>query len=219
MSDDPINDGKFKETPARASAASHLEAIQQGISNLDSDNTDNESRKILHERAIALARSSQQESAVVEYLEVVEFILSKERYAFETAYLKEIHPFKAIALLPGAPSFVNGLVNVRGQIVVVVNLKEFFDLKDVKQDDRNQILIVECKGRQVGFLADAVHHIRKVSLDDLQGPLPTLTGVKSEFVRGITNDRTIILDADRIILSDKILINDNDVSQNLLSTK
>lgn len=170
--------------------------------------------KALHERAIALARSPNDENKAGECLEVAEFILSKEHYGIETAYLREIHPVRQLAVLPGAPSFVSGLVSIRGQIIVVINLKVFFDLPDDKCNERKQVLIVESEGRKVGFLADAVQHIRRFPLDDLRPPLPTLTGVKSEFIRGITNDRIVLLDANRVINSEKILINDNDIPLN-----
>jgi purine-binding chemotaxis protein CheW len=204
----PSNAMKSQEPAVLASIPSQLEGVQSGGS--DSDNIASLASQILHERALVLAHPPREENADVESLEVVEFTLSKESYAFETAFLKEVHQVGEIAFLPGAPSFVSGLVNIRGQIVLVINLKVFFDLQDNKSDERKQVLVVESVGRQIGILVDAVRQIKRIPHNDLQGPLPTLSGVKSEFVRGITKDRTIILDANRLMLSENILINDNE---------
>lgn len=208
MSNTSQNDKEARENHGLVFPSSHAELLQ--TNGLDEDRI--AASQILHERAVALAHSPHEGSSAGECLEVVEFTLSKEHYGIETVYLREVHPVREIAVLPGAPSFVSGLVSIRGQIIVVINLKEFFDLPDNKTNDRKQVLIVESEGRKVGFLADAVQHICRFPLDDLQSPLPTLTGVRSEFVRGITNDRIVILDANRVIFSEKILINDNDAN-------
>ena len=207
--DNDIKSGKPASLSSFAIQFRDLQSVESG-----SKGASNEAKQVLHERAIALAHSPQEVNADAESLEVVEFMLSNECYAFVTGFLREIHPVKEISFLPGSPSFVSGLVNIRGQIIVVINLKMFFELQDVKCNGCKQVLVVESAGRQIGILADAVHHIKRISLVDLQGPLATLSGVKSEFVQGITNDRTVLLDANRLILSEKLVINDNKSSLN-----
>src|SRR5438105_2245634 len=85
-------------------------------------------KQILHARAQALARAPERASATEASLDVLEFRLGKERYAVESRYVREIIPLKTLTPLPCTPSFVAGIVNVRGRIVAVLDLKKFFGL-------------------------------------------------------------------------------------------
>src|SRR5258707_9878632 len=78
-------------------------------------------KKILQERAKGLARERKAVDRQEEQLEVVEFLLAGERYAVESSWVREIYPLKDLTPLPGTPSFVPGIINVRGQIVSVVD--------------------------------------------------------------------------------------------------
>ena len=82
-------------------------------------------KEILKARARALARESGA-GTVVQTIEVIEFLLAYERYAMELDHVREVFPLKEITPLPGTPPFVLGIINVRGQIVSVVDLKKFF---------------------------------------------------------------------------------------------
>ena len=87
-----------------------------------------EQERILQERAKNLAREGPADQGARKQLDVVEFLLAYERYAIESHWVREVHPLKEITPLPGTPAFVLGIINVRGRIVSVVDLKAFFDL-------------------------------------------------------------------------------------------
>ena len=89
--------------------------------------TSKEKKTILKARAKALALEPEREKRKGEYLEVVEFLLAYETYAIETAYVREVYPLKELTVLPCTPPFVLGIINVRGQILSVIDIKKFFD--------------------------------------------------------------------------------------------
>src|ERR1700722_16299380 len=90
-----------------------------------------EKRKIFRPRARSLAAVSQGEATSPHLrLEVVEFVLGPEHYGIESNHIREIHPLNEFTPLPCTPSFVLGLVNVRGQILSIIDIKKLFDLPE-----------------------------------------------------------------------------------------
>lgn len=161
---------------------------------------------ILKARAKALAREPQhQEHQIYEQLEVIEFVLAYERYALEVSYVREVHPLKEITALPGTPAFVAGIVNVRGQIVSVIDLKRLFELPDKGLTDLNKVIILKNGRMEFGLLVDAVVGVHRLPLRDIQPPLPTITGARAGYVQGVTGQRVSVLDA-RKILSDPAIV-------------
>lgn len=163
---------------------------------------------MLKERAVALARPPKRETAAAETLEVVEFMLAHEKYAIETKCLQEVHPLKDLTPLPGVPPFVLGLINVRGRIIAVINLKVFFELPGQGLTDLNKVLIVRSADVQAGFLADAVLQVRSLPRRELQTSLPTLTGIRSEYIMGVTPERTVVLNPARILDHERLVVDE-----------
>jgi purine-binding chemotaxis protein CheW len=158
-----------------------------------------EKKKILKERARILALEPKDDGLREERLEIVEFLLASERYAIESSWVREVYPLKDLTPLPGTPSFVLGIINVRGQIVSVVDLKKFFDLPAKGLTNLDKVIIVTDGRMEFGLLADAVAGVREIALREIQPPLPTLTGVRAEYLKGVTADRLVILDAGKLL--------------------
>lgn len=168
-----------------------------------------ETRKILRARARLLAESGKAETtAAHRLLDVVEFILGPEHYGIESCYIRDIHPLSEFTPLPCTPPFVLGLVNVRGQILSVIDLKKFFDLPDRGLSDLNKIIIIHAHHIELGILADAILGVRSLALEELQPALPTLTGIREEYLKGITKQPLVVLDVQKILSDEKILVND-----------
>jgi len=120
--------------------------------------------------------------------------------------VREVVALRELTPLPGAPPFVAGLVNVRGRIVSVVDLKAFFELPSKGLPDLNRVLVVANDSLEFGLLVDAVAGVAQLPLDTLQPALPTLTGVRAEYLRGLTPDRRVVLDGARILGDPKIVV-------------
>jgi purine-binding chemotaxis protein CheW len=165
-----------------------------------------ERRAIFKARARVLARA--QGKAVDErgFLEIIRFRMASETYGVESAFVREVYPLKDFTPLPGVPPFVVGIVNVRGQILSVVDLKKFFNLPDKGLGDLNKVIILRDDRMEFGILADAVLGVGQISLDAIR-PLPlTVSEIGAEYMRGVTADRVIILDAEKILGDGNIVV-------------
>ena len=168
--------------------------------------TASDAAEILRARARALAQPPEDAPSAETMLEVLEFRLAQERYALETRYVREVHPLKDLTPLPCTPPFVVGIVNVRGRILAVLDLKKFFDLPDQGLTDLHRIILLEGNDLELGLLADATVGVRSIAADSLQPSLPTATGIRSEYLKGVTAEHLIVLDVTRILGDPKIIV-------------
>lgn len=162
-------------------------------------------RKTLRQRAEALARKPEEEKAHVEYVDTVALLLADEKYAVEISYVREVLRLKGLTLLPCTPPFVLGAINVRGQILSVIDLRKLFDLPEKGLTDQNNVIIAHSGDMEFGILAEAILGVRSIALCELQPVLPTLGGVRGDYTKGLTADRTAVLDG-FAILSDRQLV-------------
>ena len=165
-----------------------------------------EKRRILRERAKLLAAEPLKKEVSENHLEVLEFLLAYENYAIETSYIREVYPLKDFTPLPSVPAFVLGIVNVRGRIIPVIDLKRFFDLPEKGLGDLNKIIIIREAEMEFGILADALLGIRKVPRERIQPAPAADSSVRTEYVKGVTDERLIILEAAKILSDRKIIV-------------
>lgn len=164
-------------------------------------------RAILKERARAASQTSRKRTGG-RYLEVVELLIAGEKHAFESSYIREIYPLKQLTPLPGTPPFVLGIISVRGQIVSVVDIKKYFDLPETELTDVSRVVIIHSEDMEFGVLADLVLGVRQVRIDEIQSSLPTLTGIRKDYLRGVTADQTTIWDAAKLLGDKRMIVHD-----------
>ena len=140
-------------------------------------------------RAQELAREPKAGMSASETLEAVEFDLASERYAFPLAQVREVSLLRELTPVPCTPAFVLGIINVRGEIRTVIDLKKFFDLPDARITELNKIILIQNGEMQLGILADAIRGVRRIPLGEMQPALPTLTNIRADYLLGITSDR------------------------------
>lgn len=165
-----------------------------------------EQQRILRSRSLVLSREPEAEPDADSFLEVVEFRLAHETFALESAYVRAVHALKDLTPVPCTPSFVVGIMNMRGRIVSVIDLKRFFDLPAESLTGASRVIIIHSDTMEFGILADAIVGTRRVLLDELQLSLSALTGTREEFFRGVTADRTAILDARQLLADSAIVV-------------
>jgi purine-binding chemotaxis protein CheW len=161
---------------------------------------------ILKNRARALAKETEKSDANLQFMEIIEFRLAWETYAVESKYIKEIYPLRDFTPIPGTPSFVLGLANVRGQILSIIDLKKFFNLPEKGLGELNKIIVVRNELMEFGILADAIIGARRMMLDDVQQSPPTVSGIGAEYLKGITKERMAVLDMEKILNDPKIVV-------------
>ncbi len=123
-----------------------------------------EKKRILKERAEQLARRPEPREEAREYIEVLEFRMASERYAIEVATVHGVVPLQQYAHVPCTPAFVFGIMNVRGRIVSLVDLRQFFNLPGTIVAPQTTVIILRNPAMEFGVLADAVHATRSVPM-------------------------------------------------------
>jgi purine-binding chemotaxis protein CheW len=164
-----------------------------------------EATALLRARALALARPLGTADTAPS-IEVLEFRLANECYAVETRHVSEVLALGEMALLPGTPPFALGLVNVRGRITLVIDVKKFFDLPDRGLTDLHHVILVRGHGLEVGLLADVIVGVRSLALDGLQPSLATLSGLRADYLKGVSAERVVVLDVERMLADPKIIV-------------
>lgn len=163
--------------------------------------------KLLKARAMTLAKKPEKKDAD-EYIEVVEFLLAHEKYGIQSGFVREVYPLKGLTPLPCTPQFVAGIINVRGKILSVIDIKKFFELPEKGITDLNKVIIIHNSVMEFGILADTVLGTNQIPLRDIQPSLPTLTGICAEYLLGVTNEGVVVLDAEKILADKKIIVHE-----------
>ena len=165
-----------------------------------------EQGRILKARAQALARRPAPPIDPRELLEIVEFELAGERYGIEVTQIREVCTLKELTPVPCSPDFVFGIINLRGEIHMVIDLKRFFDLPDSGLTELKEILILESEDMRLGILADTILGVRTIRLAAMESSLPNLSGVRATYLKGVTSERLAVLDATKILSDEAILV-------------
>ena len=165
-------------------------------------------RALLQARAEGLAQRPAQEAGQEQRLDCLEFQLSGESYAVEMSYISETLPLGDFSPLFCTPPFVLGITNLRGRIISIVDLRRFFELATVGLSDLNRVIVVGNGGMEFGVLADAVIGMRTLTPGELKPPPATFTGIREEFLSGVTVDRLALLDMGKILADKRILVHE-----------
>lgn len=166
--------------------------------------------QILKERAEVLSKTIAVQDFKVDSIDIIPFKLDQENFALETKYIKEVYPLKDYTFLPCAPPFMYGLINVRRRILPIIDLKVLFSLpNDV--NIKKELLIIENEDIEFAILIDGFSGIRTILQNELQTTLPTLIGIRQDFLKGVIVDGTVILDGQKLLTSSYLVIDANNI--------
>ncbi len=164
--------------------------------------------KILKERAKILQQSKEIAEVAGEQFDGLEFLLSGERYAIDSEFVSEVIRIKDLTPLPCTPSFILGIINKRGQILSVIDIKKFFNLPEKGITNLNRVIIVKHHEIEVGILTDEIVGNTTIHLQSLQKEVPSINKIAQDYIIGLSNERLIVLDIKKILLDERIIIND-----------
>jgi purine-binding chemotaxis protein CheW len=162
--------------------------------------------QVLAERARKLAEFVEEDAQASQLICIVEFLLGNQAYAVRVENLREVYPLRGVTRIPCVPEHILGVITVRGQILTVLDLKRVLGLHQSELTVFNKVVVIEHKGSCMGFLVDELVGSRLVSADDIQEGLSNLPGSVPLYLMGITSDRTVILDASKIIGDDRLIV-------------
>lgn len=175
-----------------------LDAAQAALEGITAPDPD-EKQSILRSRARLLASEPVTRDAPAGSIDLLEFLLAREHYAVESRYVREVQPFHEFTPLPCAPAFFLGLINVRGQVMPVVDIKKFLGVPEKGITDLDKVVVIRSNAIDLGILADEILGMRSIPLTAIQPSLPIFTEARAQFVRGITNNSVLVLDVEMIL--------------------
>jgi purine-binding chemotaxis protein CheW len=134
--------------------------------------------------------------------QVVSFKLGSEEYGVDIAQVQEINRMVAVTHVPRAPQFMEGVINLRGQLIPIIDLRARFGMARAEHTKNTRIVVTEIGAKRVGMVVDSVSEVLRLPVDQVEPAPEMITGVDTEYIRGVgkIEDRLIVLlDLGRII--------------------
>ncbi len=163
-------------------------------------------RQILKERARLLARPPERE-VQEEQVVYVRVRVGGEHYGLAVNAVEEVLPAGEITLLPCTPAHVRGIVARRGEILSVLDLRPLLGLTP-DGERGNHVVVLRSARMHFGLLVDAIVGVERVPLSRLQARLGILSGMREEYLQGVTDDQVIVLDVARILGDKRLCVNE-----------
>lgn len=145
------------------------------------------------------------------------FSLEEESYGIEIKYVTEIVGIQAITQVPELPGYLKGIINLRGKIIPVMDIRLRFKKESVDYNDRTCIIVIDIEDRCVGLIVDNVSEVLRIEEENIVDP-PQLTQTGSRYIKGIGrvgNDVKLLLDCAKLLTEDEI----EDISEYAVSEK
>jgi len=136
------------------------------------------------------------------------FRVGNEMYALDIMQIKEIIRPQKLTPVPKAPSFVEGVINLRGAVIPVADMRKRFDLQLTASDRKSRIMICSLAGRMIGLLVDEVSEVRRYSRDEVAPAPEFLKGPEAEYFLGVArrgDDFIMLVDLEKILSSSEKL--------------
>ena len=146
---------------------------------------------------------------------LVTFRLGSGEYAIDIMQAKEIIKMEKITLIPNAPDFVEGVINLRGNIIPIIDLKKRFNLEEIEGDKNTGIIIVKIEDVDMGIIIDSISKVVSISNSDIQPPPPMLSGIGQKYIKGVgklEDKLLVVLDLEKLFTTDDD--DEPDVSEN-----
>ncbi|MEI8216998.1 MAG: chemotaxis protein CheW [Eubacteriales bacterium] len=135
------------------------------------------------------------------------FLLGKEVFGMEIKHVTEIIGMQAITAVPEVPTYVKGIINLRGKIIPVIDVRLKFKKEPVPYGDRTCIIVIDIHEISVGLIIDNVSEVLTISDDDIAVPPSNRTGFENKYIKGIgksENCVTLLLDCEKLLNDDEI---------------
>ncbi|MCL4428332.1 MAG: chemotaxis protein CheW [Deltaproteobacteria bacterium] len=140
-------------------------------------------------------------SKIDEIVQLVTFKLGNEEFALDILKVQEINRMVEITKVPKAPDFVEGVINLRGRVIPIVDIRKKFHLNIKEATKETRIIVVNIMNKTIGLIVDSVSEVLRINSSTIQPPPPLIAGLDSDYIKGVgkLDERLIILlDIDKI---------------------
>ncbi|MDP3179896.1 MAG: chemotaxis protein CheW, partial [Spirochaetaceae bacterium] len=166
-----------------------------------------ERSKILKARAKSLA--AKPADADTENGDYLVFGLGSDSYGIELTFASEVLNPRELTLIPCAPSFVLGVLNLRGRVVSVLDLERLFGLPPTKPSPGDKVIVIRGGAMEFGLRAETIFGTRAIPANRILPSLPTLAGRRSDYLKGVTENQIAILDCAKMLGDGKLIVHEN----------
>ncbi len=136
----------------------------------------------------------------------VTFYLDNEKYGIKVMQVQEVLRLTEIAPVPGAPDYVLGIINLRGNVVTVVDTRKRFGLQEKQPEDATRIVIIEAANQVVGILVDSVAEVADLRASEMESAPNVGSDESSKFIQGVSSQDDgllILVDVDKLLSTDE----------------
>lgn len=141
-----------------------------------------------------------------EILQLVSFNIGEEEFGVDILKVKEINRMSQITKVPNAPIFVEGIINLRGKVIPIIDLRKKLGLAKKDSDMHTRIMIIELDNQTIGFIVDSVNEVLRINKAVTEEPPRMVSGIDSQYITSIgkLDDRMLILlDLGKILVEDE----------------
>nr|WP_204518415.1 chemotaxis protein CheW [Brevibacillus fulvus] len=140
-------------------------------------------------------------------VKVIVFRLKDEEYGVEVEQVKSIEKFEHITRVPRTPAFVKGVVNLRGVVTPIIDLRKRFGLEETEYTEATRIIIVAVGELEVGLIVDAANDVIDIPVNAVEPPPEVVGGVEAAYLRGVAKLEKrllILLNLDKVLNTDEL---------------
>ena len=150
--------------------------------------------------------------------QLVVFDLASEFYGVDIGDVREIIRMQNVTRVPGTPVYMEGVINLRGKVVPVVDLRKRLDLKVKPQTKESRIVVVDIGGKDVGVIVDGVTEVLRIPLSSVEPPSQMIANSETAYIRGIAKLKeklVILLDLDKVLANVAVVAIEEQVCKEL----
>jgi purine-binding chemotaxis protein CheW len=141
-----------------------------------------------------------------ELLQLVSFKIGTEEFGVDILKVQEINRMMEVTRVPNAPEYVDGVINLRGKVIPIIDLRRRFGLERKERDKDTRIVVVELKGKVVGFVVDAVSEVLRIPRSVTEPPPALVSDINAEYITAVgkLEDRLLILlDLEKVLSAEQ----------------
>ena len=141
-------------------------------------------------------RTQMKKNAAEDYQDqIISFRVGDEEYGLEILSVREVIRIKEITRLPKAPDFVSGVINLRGDVIPIIDLRKKFGLSFKQYSEMTRVIVVEVDDKLMGMVVDSVSHVIRIGQDQIVPPPTLVGGITADYIRGVgkIDERLIVL--------------------------
>lgn len=135
-------------------------------------------------------------------LQLVSFNVGSEEFGVDILQVHEINRMTEITRVPKAPKFVEGVINLRGKIIPIIDLRKRFGMEEKEKDKDTRIVVVEINEQTIGFVVDSVSEVIRMPLANIEDAPELVTGIDADYIQGVGKlEKTllILLDLEKVM--------------------